>query len=92
MSITLYSILCLLHLLNTRNFLYHGRISKDEALELMVDYVGVDLETSMREMEKTIGARARFEFLKKRYIHMSCLEQRRLEVMRRRWGNIKRML
>lgn len=45
----------------------HDRISEDKALELMVDYLGVDLEAFMREFEKTIGIYSRFEFLKKVY-------------------------
>ncbi|XP_050902122.1 protein MAIN-LIKE 1-like [Lathyrus oleraceus] len=64
-SITLDNVSCLLHLSIGEKLLDHGRISKDETLKLMVDYLGLDLEASMREMEKTIWAHARFEFLKK---------------------------
>ncbi|XP_050878283.1 protein MAINTENANCE OF MERISTEMS-like [Lathyrus oleraceus] len=69
MSITLDNVLCLLHLLIRGKLLDHERISKDEALELMVDYVGVDTEVVMSEMERTKGAHARFEFLKKVYTY-----------------------
>lgn len=65
MFITLDEMLCLLHLPIRGNFLDHGRISKDEVLELMVDYLGVSPESSFMEFEKTQGANARFEFLKK---------------------------
>ena len=45
----------------------HGRISRDEELDMMADYLGVDLEDAMRKFEKTKGCHARFEFLKKIY-------------------------
>lgn len=65
MSITLDDVSCLLHLLISGKLLNHWRINKDEALELMVDYLGVYPETVLREFEKVRGAHARFEFLKK---------------------------
>ncbi|CAL5186526.1 unnamed protein product [Lathyrus oleraceus] len=68
MFITLNNVSCLLHLSIRGNLLDHGRISKDEALELMVDYLGVNQEDSMRDLEKTRGVHARFELLKKGYI------------------------
>ncbi|XP_050895819.1 uncharacterized protein LOC127102495 [Lathyrus oleraceus] len=69
MSITLDDVSCLLHLLLRGKILDHGRIRKEEALELMVDYLGVDLEAAMMELEKTRGDHARFEFLKKVYTY-----------------------
>lgn len=42
MSITLDDVLRLLHLLIRGRFLDHGRMTKDEALEMMVEYLGVD--------------------------------------------------
>lgn len=42
MSITLDDVSCLLHLSIRGKLLDHGRISKDEALKLIVDYPGVD--------------------------------------------------
>lgn len=55
MSITLNNVSCLLHLLIKRKLLNHGRINKDEALEVVVDYLRVDLEVSMRELKKPEG-------------------------------------
>lgn len=57
MSITLDNVSCLLHLSIRGKLIYHGRITKDEELKMMVD-----LEVSTREFEKTRGAHARFEF------------------------------
>lgn len=65
MSITLEDVSCLLHLSIRGKLLDHGRIRKDEALKIMIEYLGVDLENAMVEFEKTRGAHARFEFLKK---------------------------
>ena len=65
MSITLDDVSCLLHLPIRGKLLDHGRINKDEELELIVDYMVVDLENAMREMEKPRGTDVRFEFLKK---------------------------
>lgn len=39
----------------------------DNALELMLDYLGVDPDVALREFEATRGAHARFRFLKKVY-------------------------
>lgn len=49
------------------NFLDHGKINIDDALEMMVDYLGVDLEDAMKEFEATGGAHARFRFSEKVY-------------------------
>lgn len=43
------------------------RINKEEELELMVDYLGVDAEVSLTEIERIRGAHARFELLKNVY-------------------------
>lgn len=69
MSITLYYVLCLLYLPIRGKLLNHVRINKDEGLEMMVDYLGVDLQDAMREFGKTRGCHARFEFLKKVYTY-----------------------
>lgn len=55
MFVTLDDVSCLLHLSIRGKLLDHGRINKDEALELMVDYLEVELEASMSEMEKPEG-------------------------------------
>ncbi|CAL5196149.1 unnamed protein product [Lathyrus oleraceus] len=53
MSITLDDVSYLLNLLIRGKLLDHGRICKDEALEMMVDYLGVDPEAALTEMERT---------------------------------------
>lgn len=67
-SITLDDVSCLFNFFIKGKLLDHGRISKNKALELMVDYMRVDPEDAMRELEKTRGAHARFQFLKNVYI------------------------
>lgn len=48
-------------------FLYHEKINRDDALEIMVDYLGVDPEDSMKEIGSTQGCHARFQFLDRVY-------------------------
>lgn len=55
MSITLDDVSYLLHLLIKGKVLDHGMISKDEALRLIVDYLGVDPEAAMMEIKKPEG-------------------------------------
>ncbi|CAL5208379.1 unnamed protein product [Lathyrus oleraceus] len=69
MSATHDGVSRLLHLLIRGKFLDHGRISRDAELELMVDYMRVDLDAALREFEATRGAHARFRFLKKVYTY-----------------------
>ncbi|CAL5210716.1 unnamed protein product [Lathyrus oleraceus] len=66
MSITLDDVSCLLHLIRGR-LLDHERITKDETLEMMVDYLGADPREANEELDKTRSAHARFEYLKKIY-------------------------
>lgn len=61
--------LFLLYLSIRGKLLDHWRIKKDEELELMVYYLGVYPKVALRDMENTIGAHARFEFLKKVYTY-----------------------
>lgn len=74
-SITLDDVSCLLYLSIRGKLLDHGRISKDETLELIVDYLGVDPEVALTEMERIRGAHAKFKFLKKG-IYMRAHESR----------------
>lgn len=60
-SITLDNVSCLLHLLIRWKLLDHEIINKDEALEMTVDYLGVDLADVVAGMDRTIGTHARFE-------------------------------
>lgn len=67
MSITLGNISCLLYLLTRGRFLDHGRMIKDEVLEMIVEYLGTDPGEVMDELDKTRGAHARFVYLNKVY-------------------------
>lgn len=69
MSITLDDVSCLLHLPIRGKLLDHWRIIKNEALKYIVDYIGVDLDDALMEMERNKGAHARYEFLKKVYTY-----------------------
>ena len=70
MSITLDDLSCLLYLLIRGKLLDHWRVTKDEALEMMVDYMRVNPKDALTKIERTTWGHARFEFLK-RYIKMS---------------------
>lgn len=67
MSITLYDVSCLLHLPIRGKLLDNGNINRDDAFKLVVDYLGVNLESAMKEFEATRWAHARFRFLDKVY-------------------------
>lgn len=54
-SITLDDVSCLLHLSTMRELLDHGRIIKDEKLEMMVDYLRADLAEANDELDTTRG-------------------------------------
>ena len=70
MSITLDDVSYLLHLSIRRRLLDHERITKDVALEMMVDHLGADPRDVMREFAKTRGCHARFEYLKKIFTYL----------------------
>lgn len=53
MFITLDDISCFLHLSIRGRLLDHGRIIKDEALEIIVDYLGADSEEAKKELYRT---------------------------------------
>ncbi|XP_050875957.1 protein MAIN-LIKE 1-like [Lathyrus oleraceus] len=50
MYITLDDVSCLIHIMIRGNLIDHGRIKKDEALELMVNYMGVDPADAITQM------------------------------------------
>lgn len=56
MFITFDDVSCLLHLPIRGELLDHMRISKEEALEMMVDYLGVNPADAIAEIDKTMGA------------------------------------
>lgn len=64
---TLDEVLCLLHLSIMGKLLDNGRITKDEALEILVDYLKDDPTEENKELDRTRGYHARFEYLKKVY-------------------------
>ena len=55
MSITLDQISCLLYILIKGRLVDHGGITKDEALEMMVDYLGADPAKEKEELDRTRG-------------------------------------
>lgn len=55
MSITLDDVSCLLHLPIRGRLIDHGRITKDEALEMMGEYLGIDPAEADEELNRTIG-------------------------------------
>lgn len=54
-SITLDNVLCLLHLMIRGRLLNHSWIKKSDALELMVNYLGVDQGEAQRDLDATRG-------------------------------------
>jgi len=65
MTVTLDDVACLLHLPIDDVFLSHGSISRDEAVEWMVTYLGSDLGDALKEVEKTKGAHCQFGYLER---------------------------
>lgn len=51
MSIILDGVSCLLHLSIMERILDHSMINRDDALEMMVDYLGANLRVAMKELE-----------------------------------------
>ncbi|KAI5415224.1 hypothetical protein KIW84_040606, partial [Lathyrus oleraceus] len=45
----------------------HGRITKDEVLEMMIDHIGDGLREANHKLDKAKGAHARFNYIKKIY-------------------------
>ncbi|CAL5198124.1 unnamed protein product [Lathyrus oleraceus] len=45
----------------------HGMIKRDEALKMMVDYMGVDLGETLQELEATRWAHTRFRYPERLY-------------------------
>ncbi|XP_058783596.1 protein MAIN-LIKE 1-like [Vicia villosa] len=59
-TITLDDITCLLHLPNRDIFLSHGRLTEEEAMEMLIGELGVDPDDALEEVERTRGAHVRF--------------------------------
>ncbi|XP_058780623.1 protein MAIN-LIKE 1-like [Vicia villosa] len=67
LTITLHDVACLLHLPTRVRLLDHSRIQRVEAIEWMVDYLGMDPNMLDYECRATSGAHIRFSRLKEHY-------------------------
>lgn len=67
MSITIDDISCLLHIPIRGRLLNHSKITRVDALDMMVTCLGADLSEAQIEIDTTIGAHARFPYLEKLY-------------------------
>ena len=64
MTITLDDVACPLHLPITGRFLDHEKLENSEAIEMLVDRLGVTVEEALREVDKTRGSHVRYSWLK----------------------------
>lgn len=69
MSITLDDVSSLPHLSIMERLLDHSRMTKPDALEMMVTYLRDDREDALKKMEGTRGCHVPFVFLEKLSIH-----------------------
>lgn len=60
MSITLVDVSCMLHLPIRGRLLDHNEINREDALEMMVGYLGANPWDSIKELEVTLWAHASF--------------------------------
>ncbi|XP_058746966.1 uncharacterized protein LOC131619945 [Vicia villosa] len=67
LTITLHDVQCLLHLPIRGSLLNHSRIQRVEAIEWMVDYLGMDPNMGDYECRETSGAHIRFSRLRELY-------------------------
>ena len=63
MTVTLDNVSCLLHLPIDGMLLSHELISRDDAVDLMIRYLGSDPGDALEEVTNTRGAHARFSYL-----------------------------
>jgi len=78
MTVTLDDVSCLLHLPIDGMLLSHSTISRDEAVEWMVEQLGSDPGEAAVEVKKTKGAHCRFSYFR-RIFKVCMLEQLALE-------------
>jgi len=71
MTVTLDDVSCLLHLPIDGMLLPHEFISRDDAMDLMIRYLGSDPGDALEDVTNTRGAHARFSYLTK--IFKECL-------------------
>lgn len=67
MFITLNYVSYLSHISIRGRLLDHRRIIREEALEMIITYLRVDPELSLKEIEDTYGCYVKFQFLKRLY-------------------------
>lgn len=89
--ITLDDVLCMRHLLIRVKLLDHDNINRDDALESMVDYLGVNPRDALQELEPTEGLFLGFHSFKG-CIHNNYMIQSSLLVMTIRLHNIEHTL
>ncbi|RHN46794.1 putative protein-serine/threonine phosphatase [Medicago truncatula] len=65
MTVTLDDVSCLLHIPIDGMLLSHESISRDDAVEMMMRYLGSSLGDALDEVNKTRGAHARLSYLRK---------------------------
>jgi len=65
MTVTLDDVSCLLHLPIDGMLLSHSTISRDKAVEWMVEQLGSDMGETVVEVNKTKGAHCRFSYLRR---------------------------
>ena len=67
MCITLDNVSCLLYLSIRGRLLNHNKINIDDALEMMLDYLGAEPGDAIKEVEAIRRAHVRFQFLERLY-------------------------
>ncbi|XP_058752827.1 uncharacterized protein LOC131625997 [Vicia villosa] len=67
MTVTLNFVACFLHPPFRGRFLDHSKITKADVVEIMVVYLGGDLEEAFQQCKNTRGAHAKFSLLEKFY-------------------------
>jgi hypothetical protein len=75
MTVTLDDVSSLLHIPIDGMLLSHGSKSRDEAVELMEEYLGSSTGDALKEVEKTKGGHCRFGYLEG--IFKDCLKEQR---------------
>jgi hypothetical protein len=65
MTVTLDDVSCLLHLPIDGMFLSHESMTRDEAVEMMIQYLGADPGDAIEEVNDTRGAHSRFAYLRR---------------------------
>ncbi|XP_058775296.1 protein MAIN-LIKE 1-like [Vicia villosa] len=66
-TITLDDVACLLHLLIKGTILGHSKLTKEEAMEMLIAELGCDSDNALEEVERTREAHVRFHTLQRLY-------------------------